>query len=242
MKRCPQCNTVFEDELQFCKEDGSPLIEEKLPLPSDFSPVNRDEGEQETVIRHQPISFDISSSDNVPQRTQPTEEPPQVNPYVPDHGNFPPPHPPKQSRSCLKYAIFLVIGLIIGGGVVLAIMGVGFFYMNNVSDANQNPEIAAHTENANQNTEKTRAKKSSNDRHSEPNLEADTAKLNGRIIKNRAVLRSSPSGRARRVDVLPNNDRIAIINRKSSSSKWYQIECEHGSRGWIDGYSIEFTE
>lgn len=231
MKRCPQCNSVFEDEMIFCKQDGTLLGQDGFSLPSDFLPNAETETEQETVLRYQPINIDIEKP-NIPQQPQPIEQP-QVNPYIPNHGNFPPPSSPKQNRGCLKYSVFLLIGLIIGGGIVLAILGFGYFYLNkssNANVANNNTNIAT-----NQNT------KTSDNKHSQPNPNVDEKSLNGRIIRANAILRSTPNSNSKRVDTLPKNDRIEIIQRRSSTSKWYEIECEHGSRGWIDGYTIEFT-
>jgi hypothetical protein len=38
------------------------------------------------------------------------------------------------------------------------------------------------------------------------------------------------------------NDRIDIIRRENENSPWYQIECEHGTGGWMHGDTIEFTQ
>ena len=55
MKRCPQCNNVYEDDVQFCLNDGAGLVKQTFALPSDA-----DEFEAETVIRHDPIIVDLS--------------------------------------------------------------------------------------------------------------------------------------------------------------------------------------
>lgn len=240
MKRCPQCNTVFEAAMLYCKEDGTPLVNEALPMPSDFSSENG-EGEQETIVRNHPITVEI------PHKTIPEPQPtipqqPQVNPYAPNHANYSQPVPPAKNRGCLKYTLILLIGLVIGGGIVLAILGIGFAYMNQSANTDPNSNAAKTVEKTPVSESKNNSVDANTNKHSKPNSQINDAKLNGRIIKDAANLRSNASSRAKKIDTLPLNDRIEIVQRKSSTSKWYEIECEHGSRGWIDGYSIEFTE
>ncbi len=235
MKRCPQCNTVFENEMIYCKEDGTTLINEPLPLPSDFTPDENNNDEERTVIRNESFTVDIPPPQMSDRQSPPpmnrTQSP--VNPYPPQMS------PPETNRGCYKYSIFLLIGLILGGGIALGIVGFGYYYMQNSTAENQNSSIEKTAENNSVgNSDAT-----PDDKHSEKNADAAAAgNLNGRIIKNNAILRASPSSSASRIDTLPFDDRIEIIDRKSLSSKWYEIECEHGSRGWIDGYSIEFAE
>ena len=242
MKKCPQCNSVFEDDMRYCKEDGTTLVDEAFSMPSDFTPEDHDDGEQETVMRYKPINFDFPSPSSPPKQPQiqPAQQP-QANSYAQNQNNIPPQTPSKSGGGCLKYSLILMLGLLIGGGIALGMVVVGYFYLNNAS--NENPDtnkniIVKNTPTTEQNNN---SKKSGN-KHSKSNEDVDESKLNGRVIKRRASLRSSPSRSGRRIDRLPKNDRLEIIKRKSSTSKWYQVECEHGSRGWIDGYSIEFTE
>jgi hypothetical protein len=240
MKRCPQCNSVYEDEKIYCLEDGTSLVNEAFTLPSDFSPEDQS-GEQETVIRNPPLVFDISNQ-NIPTQQPQTQHLPKppVNPYAPNQGNFSGQVPSKPNRGCLKYSLFLLIGLLIGGGIVLGIMSIGFVYMNNSANENKNSNISETAQNTASN--RSTDDKQTTGTHSEKNVNADQTKLNGRVIRNRAVLRSSPSSSAGIIDRLPKDDRIEIVQRKSSTSRWYQVECEHGSKGWIDGYSIEYTQ
>jgi hypothetical protein len=250
MKRCPKCNTVFEDEMTFCKEDGTPLLNDSMPLPSDLTPEDHDEGEQETVLRYKPINFDISnpgrssSAKQTPPSPVPANQPP-VNPSAPNQGNsVPPPIPPtiKKGGGCFRYSLILILGLLIGGGGVLVILGIGFVYYNDRLQINNPPGATKTKENTppretNKNSNKTVSKN-----HSQRNTEADEKKLNGQVISRRASLRASPSNRSKRIARLPRNDRIEIIRRKSPTSSWYEIECEHGARGWISGFSIKFNE
>lgn len=243
MKKCPQCNSVFEDEKTFCTNDGSKLVLEELSLPSDFMPEDHDDGEQETVMRYKPINVDISDP-KIPQQ-KPQAEPtpqPQVNQYAPNHSNLPPQTPAKPKGGCIKYSIILLIGLLIGGGIALGVVGVGYIYLNNLPNENQNTNKNQNVNNNSSKNKNSNSNKKLKNKHSERNAKIEESKLNGRVIKRLGVLRSSPNNKARRIDRLPKNDRLEIIKRKSATSRWYQVECEHGSRGWIDGYSIEFTQ
>ncbi len=243
MKRCPQCNSVFEDEKIFCTEDGKPLVAETFSMPSDNSPEDHDD-EQETILRYKPV--DIAFSDSAPPQDQPHPEtnqtPPQVNPYAPNHANFSDKASPKESRGCLTYGFILLIGLFLGGTVVLGVFGLGYYYMNSISNQNEDSKIAEKTEKTPKTETKKTSKKTPPAKHTEKNTDIDASKLNGQIIKSRSVLRSLPNSKSKRIDSLPRNDRIQILRRKNSTSKWYEVECEHGSKGWIDGYSIKFTE
>lgn len=52
MKKCPQCNSVYTFETIYCLNDGTPLITENFPLPTESSL-----SEEETVIRNKPVTF-----------------------------------------------------------------------------------------------------------------------------------------------------------------------------------------
>ena len=42
MKRCPQCDSVFNEDEHFCERDGTPLVEESAPALPSTSPTVRD--------------------------------------------------------------------------------------------------------------------------------------------------------------------------------------------------------
>ena len=42
MKRCPQCDSLFNDDEHFCELDGTPLVEESAPAVASTSPTVRD--------------------------------------------------------------------------------------------------------------------------------------------------------------------------------------------------------
>jgi hypothetical protein len=74
MKRCPQCNSVFDDRQDFCANDGSALIDEHFVLPSEAS---ANDTEEETVVRHEPIRIEI------PNTVLPAEAPENQLPPTP---------------------------------------------------------------------------------------------------------------------------------------------------------------
>lgn len=231
MKRCPQCNTVFEDGMIYCKEDGTTLVNEPLPLPSDFTPEDNN-AEERTVIRNEPFTVNIPPP-QIPEQQPPINQvQPPVNPYSPQVKM------PEANRGCFKYSMFLLIGLILGGGIALGIVGFGFYYMKDSVVENRDSNI----EEASEKTPANKSDETLDDKHSKESSSADASILNGRIIKSGAILRSLPNSNADKIDTLPTDDRIEILQRKSSTSRWYEVECEHGSHGWIDGNSIEFTE
>src|SRR4051812_37170398 len=108
MKKCPQCNTVYSDEVVYCLNDGTALTEESFSLPSESS-----QDEPETLVRNQPIVIDFASQNEQPQPPPPA---PTVNyqiPPAPENVVVVPVSPAATTRN---YAIFLILGLLIGGG------------------------------------------------------------------------------------------------------------------------------
>ena len=105
MKVCPQCRSVFGDDFVYCSNDGSVLVEENLPLPTEA-----DDTEAETVIRRDPIVVDF----NQPLPTQ--AETVEMN-YA-----APPSQPivVEKTSNSKFYVLFLLVGLLLGGGLVLA--------------------------------------------------------------------------------------------------------------------------
>jgi len=65
--------------------------------------------------------------------------------------------------------------------------------------------------------------------------------FNGRVITLNAYVRSQPSRTAREIDVLPIDDRLEIEERENENSPWFEVTCEHGTKGWMHGNTIEFT-
>ncbi len=224
MKKCPQCNTVFDDVLIYCTKDGMPLIEENLVLPSELSP----DYEEETLINRDSITI------NIPATEKPTEEfnqlPPteQVVPIVIE-----------TQRNTGKYVLFLIAGLILGGGLVLGTLGFIWFLnqRNSVQTDTSNNRNSAQTED--NSTSKTPS--IAGEKH-ETRTDKSNDEFNGRVITLNAYVRSAPDRSSDEIDILPINDRLNIIRRENENSPWYFITCEHRTSGWMHGNTIEFTK
>ena len=125
MKVCPQCNSVFGDDFVFCSNDGTVLVEENLPLPTEA-----DDAETETIIRRDPIVVDFN-----------TPSPTQVETVEMNYDDLPPTLPPPQpiivekTTSSKFYALFLLVGLLIGGSLVLATL-LAARYINRQNETN----------------------------------------------------------------------------------------------------------
>ena len=117
MKKCPQCNTVFGDDVTFCSNDGEILVEENLSLPSEIEEIEAD-----TIIRRDPIVIEFGE-------TTPTENiqnVPQTQPVIIE-----------QKTVSRNYALFLILGLLLGGVLVLAtFLAAKYIYSPNETEAN----------------------------------------------------------------------------------------------------------
>ncbi len=209
-------------------------------MPSEFA---ADDAEEATVIRREPIIIDFSQQD------APTE---QIN-----YGEIPPPERAApivvvRQRNTGKYLMFLLIGLIFGGVLVLgALLLAKSFYQGNVSVKTVNIN-AANTKPANVGavsvnresktpTPSPTVEQPLNSEHQTKTSE-DDAEFNGRVIVSNANVRSSPKQTASQVDILPVNDRLHIERRENESSPWFYVICEHGTSGWMHGNTIEYSE
>jgi hypothetical protein len=162
MKRCPQCNSVFDDRQDFCANDGSALIDEHFVLPSEAS---ANDTEEETVVRHEPIRIEI------PNTVLPAEAPenqlpptPQVIPVIIE-----------KKRNPVSYFLVLMIGSILGGVLVLGILAFLLF-----QNRNSNPERPV------ENVQLPASK------HAERNPTRNDAEFNGFVLSEAANIRSSP--------------------------------------------------
>lgn len=234
MKVCPQCNSVFGDDFVFCSNDGTVLVEENLLLPTEA-----DDAETETIIRRAPIVVDFNEP--LPTQAETVEM---------HHNDLPPALPAqpiiveKTSRSKF-YALFLLVGLLIGGGLVLATL-LAARYMNRQSETNVSVQTKA-VENKNQKTPQpverdNEIDKLADELHSKRDASKTDEDFNGRVIVSNANVRAAPSASASQIDILPNGDRITIERRESASSPWFYVTCEHGISGWMHGNTIEYTQ
>lgn len=225
MKRCPQCNNVYEDDLQYCLNDGAGLITQTFTMPSDA-----EDFEAETVIRHAPVIVDLSAENISPEPI--IYRNPPVEPVIVEK-------PAKRKNP----AMFLILGLILGGGLVLATLLLArSFYQNDntnkinrISRTNSNESIKTSPDETSPDIDKLSQKH-------ETRTGADDEEFNGRVIALNAYIRASPSRNSDETDVLPVDDRINIERRENENSPWYSVTCEHGTSGWMHGNTIEFTQ
>ncbi len=134
MKKCPQFNSGFGVESVYFSDNGEVLIEENLSLTSEYEEVEAD-----IIIHRDPIVVDFGET------TSPTEGFENIQ-------NIPPTQPIifEQKRVSRNYAIFLILGLLLGGVLVLAT----HFAAKCIYRPNK-PEITV--KNKNQNTEALRS-------------------------------------------------------------------------------------
>ena len=236
MKSCPHCKHVFPDTLTYCTNDGTPLVSENLTLPSDFA---ANEPEEPTIIRRDPITIDFAAQNSANEA---------VNYQTSPANNAAPLVVVKQPNTG-KYLLFLIVGLIFGGGLVLATLLLARnYYQGNTADKAANVIVKSNNSNANVVNREIKTPTAtptvevvSNVIHQTP-TDTDDSKFNGRVIVENAFVRASPSKTAAQTDVLPVNDRLHIEPRENENSPWFHITCEHGTSGWMHGNTIEFTE
>lgn len=239
MKRCPQCSSVYNDDVTFCLIDGEQLIDEVFPLPSSYS------GDEATVIRSKPIVVDLSAENIWSPQAANYQIPPATENVIAV--------PIKTAPSSRNYALFLVLGLLLGGGLVLGTLLLAKnFYQNDNRQIKINANVTQTTPKTNSNMENLNS--AANQNKSESNLSETTTvkhnsitsatndEFNGRVIATNARVRSAPSKNSSQTDVLPMNDRINIERRENPNSPWYYVVCEHGISGWMHGDTIEFTK
>jgi len=233
MKRCPQCNSVFADALEYCTNDGTPLVEETFILPSENSPVD---DEEITVVHHAPVTIDIPNN----SAPAPTE---QFNYQIPPPAETIIPVIVEKPRNTGKYLMFLVLGSILGGGLVLAaVLFAVFLYQNKPpqtgNTANRNVQINSAPTSKTMLTP-TPTPVTASAKH-EKRTEASDDDFNGRVITLNAYVRASPSRSSKEIDVLPIDDRLTIDEREDENSPWFHVTCEHGTSGWMHGNTIEY--
>ena len=158
---------------------------------------------------------------------------------------MPPPTMPapvviQRPRSIWRNVLFLIIGLLLGGGIVLAAVLAGLYLYQNRApqDANRNSSTnsAPNTKTSPSTTPVTASAK-----HEKHTDEADDA-FNGRVIKLNAYVRSSPKANSKQIDVLPIDDRLHIEKQENPNSPWFRVTCEHGTSGWMHGNTIKYLD
>lgn len=249
MKICPKCQKVYKDEIRFCLSDGTPLVESQTaPTATDYEepetvisrnyraseePIIIDFGKPET--KTEPIMIDFSDVETVVHPPKEAEELPQVTVIE------------KPVTKTSNYALFLVLGLFIGGGLVLLTLFLArsFFSGENVNANNstQNQAVTTAGNNAavNSTANANQAIQTAAAKHEKPNPSADVNVLNGKVIAVNAYVRALPNKDSAEIDVLPIGDRLEIKDRENPTSPWYQVVCEHGTVGWMHGNTIAFN-
>lgn len=234
MKRCPQCNSVFDDSLIYCTNDGSVLTPEPFVMPSETS-TTADEPEEITVIHREPIAHEPITID-IPNPNPPPIPPEQLNYQTPPAENVIP-IVIEKPRNTAKYMLFLVLGLVLGGGLVLAAILFSMFLSQR--DAVQTANFPTPIPTTSPAAKTTPTPVTASAKHEKP-IAAPDEDFNGRVITLNAYVRSSPSKSARETDVLPVDDRLKIEERAGDNSPWFRVTCEHGTSGWMHGNTIEY--
>lgn len=234
MKKCPQCQSTYADENIYCFNDGSVLVDDQPPTVA-FNYSNN------------PLLTPSFVVDLSPQNETPT----QFAPFPPKFQNT-----PTKSES-KNYVAPLLIGLLIGGGLVLAMI----FLLNGrgerkteVSMVNANTAKSDINSNTNSVKENFNVNDSTSSTVSSETNKSDSAKVkstedepkkkgnyNGRVIMINAYVRSAPSDYTDEIDMLPMNSNLKIGKRAAPNSPWFRVTSESGASGWMHGNTIEFT-
>ncbi len=150
MKRCPNCNRTYTDlSLNFCLEDGTPLINEAAPSPDPGATVR----------------YSTPRDTNQPPPTEIYRGSPPVNQVAglaqpPVQQWTPMPQPPMMQAPTRKKSN--AVWWILGGFAVIAVIGIGLVIMivalaslnsnSNSNNANANRELARNNGNTNSNS------------------------------------------------------------------------------------------
>ena len=117
MKRCLQCNKVFEDSIDFCLDDGTVLTEETFVLPTETS--IEDVEEEKTIVHHEPLKVEI-------RRNRHSESGELIIPTTASEA----PVIIEKTGSLGKYLFFLLLGLFLGGIIVIGALWVAYSRIN----------------------------------------------------------------------------------------------------------------
>lgn len=113
MKKCPKCHLIYDDNLSFCLQDGTALIinfEDKTSTEAETQVGAKNVSNE---AKSPPIYIDLGEKPTVASSIPPTFQPPNANPI-----------PPKNAVNYFLLAIlFLVLGVVGGGGLVLYFSG-----------------------------------------------------------------------------------------------------------------------
>ena len=172
MKVCPQCRSVYGDDFVYCSNDGTVLVEENLPLPTES-----DDAEAETVIRREPIIVDF----NAPPDTSGNRRD-ELRHFAADSA----PIIVEKTSNSKFYILFLLIGLLLGGTLVLATL-LASGIINRPAETNVSIQTKTN-ENKDQKTENINAErdtevdKLADEIHQKRDADKSDEDFNGRVI------------------------------------------------------------
>ena len=153
MRRCPQCQQVYDDETNFCLTDGTTLV----TVSGSFTT----ESEMPTVVRQAPAPTVYSQSQPPPSYGNAPFIPP-VNP-APIESN--------KSNALLIAALVGLLALVVGG----AIVGLVIYGLN--SSNNKNTNVAGNTNSADKTNKNTSDDRKSDKDEQTENLKQQQEKL-----------------------------------------------------------------
>ena len=149
MKRCPSCNRTFTDvSLNFCLEDGTPLVNDTAPDPGATLRYtdSRDTSPRATEI------YSPSAPAQAPQSSRRHKSPPSARSAPGNQWSPLPPMPPPRKSNAVWW---IVGGIVVAGRVVVgvAIMILALASMGSNSNGNINANLRnANSRLANRNT------------------------------------------------------------------------------------------
>jgi hypothetical protein len=231
MKRCPECNEVYSEQLQYCLKDGRPLI-----------PVGAVDDDYDTVVRPEQVVIDI-------------EDP--ARPAVPVSPDIIPPQQ-AEPRAKVNPLAVLIAGTLIGGLLVLVAV-LAFSLVNrdrSAEPSNQRPNVSLKNSsspkptptdrlpsNADIAANSAREPPANSTAMNVPDPESLAKKgFNGRVIMINAVVRSSPSVDSDEIAILPFDEPVKIGKPATEHSPWFRVTTEDGTTGWMHGNTIEFIK
>jgi hypothetical protein len=145
MKRCPSCNRTYTDiSLNFCLEDGTPLISDVVPAYDphatvrDPTPRHTSDPPATEIYRQKPIL------NQVPEMIQPRQPPPQWSPA-------PQLRPQKKSNAAWWVIGGLAVVGILGVGLVIMLLVLARIGANENANNNANPRVVNNNRTANTN-------------------------------------------------------------------------------------------
>ncbi len=161
MKRCPSCNRTYTDaSLNFCLEDGTPLVAESAPSADPNATV------QYTIRDTNPPATEIYPSfppggtppQSAPRRPAQVSQPPAPVSQPPQWAPLPASIPgavPQKKSSALWWVVggALIIGVIAVGAVVMLLVLAGLnSNKNNSNNTDSNSRVVNRNTNADSNT------------------------------------------------------------------------------------------